>query len=96
METGNTTRRQFLQGLLGGAVVAATPRIWQVGAKLIHRPTTAEVMAVSPQRGGLVPVEGQPGLFRDKATGKIVNIRDFHEDDRFDNIIIPPGYALAG
>jgi len=44
----------------------------------------------------LVPIEGQPGLFRDSDTGTIVNIRDFRESDLYDTILIPAGVITAG
>ncbi|MCP4244672.1 MAG: hypothetical protein GY772_29365 [bacterium] len=37
----------------------------------------------------LQPIEGQPGLFRDTASGQVVNIRDFRESDKYDTIRIP-------
>lgn len=42
----------------------------------------------------LQPIEGQPGLFRDDTTGQIVNIRDFRESDKYDNVVIPAGEAI--
>lgn len=51
----------------------------------------------------LVPIQGQPGLFRqvDEATGAptsntVVNIRDFREGDKYDTIAIPTGTITAG
>lgn len=51
----------------------------------------------------LVPIQGQPGLFRevDEATGapvsdRVVNIRDFREGDKYDTIAIPTGQIAAG
>jgi hypothetical protein len=51
----------------------------------------------------LVPIQGQPGLFRevDEATGapvseRVVNIRDFREGDKYDTIAIPTGQIQAG
>lgn len=51
----------------------------------------------------LVPIQGQPGLFRqvDEATGTptsstVVNIRDFREGDKYDTIAIPTGVVTAG
>lgn len=51
----------------------------------------------------LVPIQGQPGLFRevDEATGapvsdRVVNIRDFREGDKYDTIAIPTGQVAAG
>jgi hypothetical protein len=37
----------------------------------------------------LMPIEGQPGLFKDSDTGQIVNIRDFREGDKYDSIVFP-------
>lgn len=37
----------------------------------------------------LEPIEGQPGLFRNTATGETVNVRDFYESDLYDTIAIP-------
>jgi len=44
----------------------------------------------------LVPIEGQPGLFRDSDTGQVVNIRDFRESDKYDTILIPAGEITPG
>ena len=44
----------------------------------------------------MVPVEGQPGLFRDQETGQIMNIRDFRESDKLDTIAIPAGAIVPG
>jgi len=44
----------------------------------------------------MVPVEGQPGLFRDQETGQIMNIRDFRESDKWDTIAIPAGAIVPG
>jgi hypothetical protein len=42
----------------------------------------------------LQPIEGQPGLFRDEA-GQVVNIRDFRESDKWDDVVIPSGLAIT-
>lgn len=51
----------------------------------------------------LVPIQGQPGLFRqvDEATGQptsntVVNIRDFREGDKYDTVALPTGTITAG
>ena len=51
----------------------------------------------------LVPIQGQPGLFRqvDEATGQptsntVVNIRDFREGDKYDTVALPTGQIAAG
>jgi hypothetical protein len=44
----------------------------------------------------MVPVEGQPGIFRDNETGQILNIRDFRESDKWDTIAIPAGEIVPG
>jgi hypothetical protein len=51
----------------------------------------------------LVPIQGQPGLFRqvDEATGQpvsnsVVNIRDFREGDKYDTVALPTGQITAG
>jgi len=44
----------------------------------------------------LVPIEGQPGLFRDSDSGEIANIRDFRETDVYDTVLIPAGAITAG
>lgn len=38
--------------------------------------------------GGLLPVQGQPGLFYDLSTLQTVNIRDFRESDKYDTVYI--------
>lgn len=45
---------------------------------------------------GLMPILGQPGLFRDESTDQTVNIRDFREGDKYDTIVIPPSYLKVG
>jgi hypothetical protein len=44
----------------------------------------------------MVPIEGQPGLFRDQDTGQVLNIRDFRESDKWDTIAIPAGVIDPG
>lgn len=51
----------------------------------------------------LVPIQGQPGLFRqvDEANGTptsntVVNIRDFREGDKYDTVAIPTGQIGPG
>jgi len=44
----------------------------------------------------LQPIEGQPGLFRDTASGQVVNIRDFRESDKYDTIRIPAEQIQPG
>jgi hypothetical protein len=44
----------------------------------------------------MIPVEGQPGLFRDQETGQIMNIRDFRESDKWDTIAVPAGEIVPG
>ena len=65
------TRRQMLKGVLGGAALVVTPaglllhdpeepvvrRYWQVGADLRDTETMTSLV--------LLPIEGQPGFYRD-------------------------------
>jgi hypothetical protein len=44
----------------------------------------------------MVPIDGQPGLFRDQETGQVLNIRDFRESDKWDTIAIPAGVIDPG
>lgn len=44
----------------------------------------------------MVPIEGQPGLFRDNETGQVLNVRDFRESDKWDTIAIPAGAIDPG
>jgi hypothetical protein len=49
----------------------------------------------------LMPIEGQPGLFREvdeagNPVGPVINIRDFREGDKYDSICIPTGSISAG
>ena len=82
-----TTRRDFLKLLgLGAATAAASAsgisiaeaepvrRYWQVGANL--------------RRGGLQPIEGQPGLFRD-SNGQIIRIGEWRDSCAYDTVVIP-------
>lgn len=91
-----TTRRDFLK-LLGLGVATATltasgievvkaepvRRYWQVGAQL-------------QKSDGLRPIEGQPGFFRDPATGQVIRLSDFRESDRYDTIIIAKNSVADG
>lgn len=43
----------------------------------------------------LQPIEGQPGLFRDTASGQVVNIRDFRESDKYDTVAIASGTPIV-
>lgn len=88
-------RRTFLRGLLAsGALVMAPsglfvprePKVHQVPAKLV----------VSAQEFGLSPIVGQPGLFRDNATGQTINIRDFRDEDRYDAMVFPASEVAPG
>jgi hypothetical protein len=92
-----TTRRSFLQLFgLGTAVVAAgvvVPEIFMPEEKVVRtyfdmgRNHDKQILT------GLYPIEGQPGLFRDAATGQVVNIREFRESDKYDTIVVA-GRAL--
>jgi hypothetical protein len=42
----------------------------------------------------MLPVEGQPGIFKDSETGQYLNIRDFRETDKWDTVAIPGGAIL--
>jgi hypothetical protein len=44
----------------------------------------------------LRPLKGQPGKFLDTSSGKILDISEFREDDKYDTVIIPPGAISAG
>jgi hypothetical protein len=44
----------------------------------------------------LMPIEGQPGLFRDTQTNEVVNIRDFRESDKYDTIAIDASTITPG
>jgi len=44
----------------------------------------------------MVPIEGQPGLFRDQESGQVLNIRDFRESDKWDTIAVPAGVIDPG
>ena len=44
----------------------------------------------------MLPIEGQPGLFRDPQTDQILNVRDFRETDKYDTIVIPAGEIVPG
>lgn len=39
----------------------------------------------------LRPIKGRPGKFLDTGTGKVLDISDFREDDKFDTVIIGDG-----
>lgn len=43
----------------------------------------------------LMPIEGQPGLFRDSDTGQVVNIREFREGDKYDSVVVGSATAIA-
>jgi hypothetical protein len=44
----------------------------------------------------LQPVKGEPGRFFVPALGKVINIVEFREDDKYDTIAIPHGAIAAG
>lgn len=49
----------------------------------------------------LMPIEGQPGLFREydeqgNPVGPVINIRDFREGDKYDSIVVPTGAQTLG
>jgi hypothetical protein len=44
----------------------------------------------------LKPLKGRPGQFLDTSTGKILNISEFREDDKYDTIHIPAGAVTGG
>lgn len=44
----------------------------------------------------LKPLKGRPGQFLDTASGKILNISEFREDDKYDTIHIPAGLVTQG
>lgn len=44
----------------------------------------------------MLPIEGQPGLFRDPQTDQILNVRDFRETDKYDTIAISAGAIVPG
>lgn len=81
-----TSRRGFLKMLgLGATVVAAEPvrRYWFFGLDL---------KAPEPE---LVPVEGQPGLWRNTRTQEIISFRDWRESDKYDTIFLPADNGLT-
>lgn len=44
----------------------------------------------------MLPIEGQPGLFRDPETNQILNVRDFRETDKWDTIVFAAGAIVPG
>jgi hypothetical protein len=49
------------------------------------------------EQGVIEPIPGQPGLFQDPSQpGKIINIRDFREGDKYDTVAIPTGEISPG
>jgi hypothetical protein len=49
----------------------------------------------------MMPIEGQPGLFREvddsgNFVGPVINIRDFREGDKYDTVAIPTGAQAWG
>ena len=89
------SRRQFMsRGLLvaagGLAAWQAPPWARWLGEQMEKIQPRKYVQLAEPKlQTGLVPVEGQPGLFQDMSTGQIVNILDFNESDAYDTIVIP-------
>jgi hypothetical protein len=101
MENG-ITRRGFL-GLLTTAAAATTAaivvperRFWQVGAT-IAQPSFGEVMNFGGGQAfaNLLPIDGQPGLWRDTRTGQVIN---FTPRGLFDRELgyLETSIALAG
>lgn len=44
----------------------------------------------------LKPIKGRPGKFLETGTGKVVDISDYREDDKYDTEIIAAGAVAAG
>jgi hypothetical protein len=83
-------RREFLRGAGGLIVVGGfTPQIVEWFERLFYRRRFWPVGVDLEPEHGLVPVEGRPGVFMDRATGQIVNIRDFRESHKWDTVVIP-------
>jgi hypothetical protein len=87
------------------AVIVPERRFWQVGTQLAkpsfeetlaygggHTYNGGEAFSLGDLRQGefrLMPIEGQPGLFRDMRTQQVINIRDFRESDKYDILELP-------
>ena len=95
------SRRQFMsRGLLvaagGLAVWQAPPWARWLSEQMEKIQPRKYVQLAQPQlQTGLQPVEGQPGLFLDRATGKFINILDFRESDAYDTIVLPGGKKIG-
>lgn len=82
------TRREFMQLVaMMTAAAVVLPKVVLAQPEPVRR--YWDMGAAQRMRSGLWPIEGQPGLFMDMKTGKIVNIRDFKESDKYDTIVIP-------
>lgn len=44
----------------------------------------------------LRPIKGRPGKFLDTSSGKVLDISDYREDDKYDTVAIPAGTIVAG
>lgn len=44
----------------------------------------------------LKPIKGRPGKFLETGTGKVLDISDYREDDKYDTEILPAGAVAAG
>ena len=44
----------------------------------------------------LRPIKGRPGKFLDTSSGKVLDISDYREDDKYDSVAIPAGTIAAG
>jgi hypothetical protein len=42
----------------------------------------------------LKPIKGQPGRFLDTASGQVLNIAEYREDDKYDSIFLPSGHDI--
>ena len=88
------SRRQFMsRGLLvaagGLAAWQAPPWARWLSEQMEKIQPRKYVQLAQPQlQTGLQPVEGQPGLFLDRATGKFINLRDFRESDAYDTVVL--------
>jgi hypothetical protein len=44
----------------------------------------------------LKPLKGKPGQFLDTSTGKVLDISEYREDDKYDTNVLPAGIVTAG
>ncbi len=89
------TRRQFMRrgSLLAAGGLALPPWMCWLSEQIEKLQPKKHVFI--RRAFGLQPVPGQPGVFRDAATGQLIGIRDFVERDKYDTIALSKEHGFT-